>query len=243
MGEYISKVKRHFTFSSDEMRDLGVAILVAAFLFGFDDGAPTFVFSHWLFNYIYVLIIVALVFIIHESVHKLWALGNGYKSEFKLWPYGIAIGIIGAFISNGKFFFLALGGTWLTEMAVHRIGRFRYGLNKSLSTWIAFSGPLVSLLLAFIFKPIYIATGSEAIGLFVKVNLWYAVFSMLPIPPLDGSTGFFGSRSTFILMLGFAIGAAIMIWIANSILIMLVGALVFALITWFIYYLVIEKEA
>ncbi len=241
MGQYLSRIKNHFTFSVNELRDLAVAIIVAAFLFGFDDGTPKLVLSHWLWNYFVVLIVVTIVFVIHESVHKLWAIGNGYRSEFKLWPYGIAIALALAFITDGKFFFLALGGTWVTEMAIHRIGRFRYGLNTMLTTWVAFSGPLVNLLLALVFKPIYLATGSEVIGLFVKVNLWYAVFSMLPIPPLDGSTGFFGSRSTFVLLFGFVLGAAIMIWVAQSFFIMLIGAVIFSLLFWFLYYTAIEK--
>ncbi len=241
MGLYIDRVKNHFRFNLKELEALSIACLVAAFLFAFDDGAPTFELSHWLGNYFLILILVILVFFIHETAHKLWALSTGYRAEYKLWPYGIVIALIGAFLSQGKFFFLGLGGVWLVEMGLHRLGSFRHGLNLSLSTWAAFAGPLVNLLLALIFKPIYLATNAWAIGMFVKINLWYAVFSMIPVPPLDGSTGFFGARSTFMLLLGIVIGAAIMIWVAQSFWLMLIGTLVIGFLFWILYFMTIEK--
>jgi Zn-dependent protease len=243
MGAYLDRIKNHFTFSLTELQNLAILCLVMAFLFGFDDGNPTFVLSKWLSNYFAILILVIIIVFLHESAHKLWALGSSYRSEYKLWPYGIAIALMLAFVTKGKFYFLALGGVWVTDMAVHRIGGFRYGLSTFLSTWIAFAGPMANILLALIFKPIYIATGSEFIGMFVKINLFYAIFSMIPIPPLDGSTGFYGGRSTFMLLLGFIIGAAIMIWVANSYWLMLVGTIIFGIVFWFIYYYIVEKES
>ena len=242
MGAYLDRIKNHFTFSIKEVQNLLVMCVITAFLFAFDDGQPEFEYSHWLFNYIFVFILVAFIVLIHESAHKLWALAAGYRSEFQLWPYGIVIALALAFMTKGKFFFLGLGGVWVTEMAVHRLGGFRYGLSTFISTWIAFAGPLANLLLAFIFKPVYLATGNDLIGMFVKINLWMAVFSMLPIPPLDGATGFFGGRSTFMLLMGFMIGAAVMIWVAKSLLLMVIGTLIFAAVFWFIYFITFEKS-
>src|SRR3989338_91121 len=241
MGAYIDRVKRHFSFSPAELQGLAIVCLVAAFVFAFDDGQPEFNLTHWLTNFLGVLILVAIVFFLHESAHKLWALAAGYRAEFKIWPYGIVIAFMAAFLSNGRFFFLGLGGVWVTDMAVHRLGAFRYGLSTFLSTWIAFAGPLFNLALAFIFQPIRLATGSAMVGMFVKINLWYAVTSMIPIPPLDGATGFFGGRSTFMLLLGFVLWAALMIWVAKSFLLMFFGTLIIGLVFWLIYFLTIEK--
>ncbi len=134
-----------------------------------------------------------------------------------------------------------MGGGWGTEMSLHRIGGFRYGLNTYLATGIAYAGPLANLVLALILKPFYIASQSPMLFTFIKINLWYAVFSMVPIPPLDGSTAFFGARSTYMLLFGFIMGAALMIYLVNSFWIMLFGTILFGIVFWFIYFMAIER--
>ena len=65
MGAYIDRVKRHFSFSPAELQGLAIVCLVAAFVFAFDDGQPEFNLTHWLTNFLGVLILVAIVFFLH----------------------------------------------------------------------------------------------------------------------------------------------------------------------------------
>lgn len=242
MGVYADRVRRHFRFSLGEIRDLIIAILVMTFIFAFDDKREVFVMFLWLTNFIKVLIIVGVAVFIHIIVQKLVALLASYRADFRLWPYGIVIGLLLAAVSNGKLYFLAPGGIFVHHMALHRLGMFRYGISSLYSTVIAFSGPLSNILLAFIFKVLYFSTNIQLFSIIVAINLWYAVFSMLPIPPLDGSTAFFGGRSTYAWFFGFVIAASIMIAISNTLVVMLFGSLFLSVLFWFIYYIVIERH-
>lgn len=70
---------------------------------------------------------------------------------------------------------------------------------------VAVSGPLVNLLLAFIFFGVYAVaqpdpTGLAAriLGTAVSVNLGFFIFNMIPIPPLDGSRVLYALAPEFV---------------------------------------------
>ncbi|NQV08630.1 hypothetical protein HQ529_02120 [Candidatus Woesearchaeota archaeon] len=242
MGVYWDRVRRHFNFSVAEVRDVVIAILVMTLIFGFNDGRENFVAYLWITNIIKVLFIVMISVALHVCMQKLVGLISSYKAEFRIWPYGVVIGLLLTIVSSGKLYFLAPGGVLIHHMTLHRLGMFRYGLSTYLSTIIAFSGPLSNIILALIFKILYFSTNIEIFSIIVVFNLWYAVFSMLPVPPLDGSTAFFGGRSTYALFFSFIIAASIMIAISSTLVVMLFGSLFLSVFFWFIYYLAIERH-
>lgn len=64
--------------------------------------------------------------------------------------------------------------------------------------WVALAGPVSNVLLAFLASRIapfvltIVPTGAVRatvmfLQLFIQLNIWLAVFNMLPLPPLDGS--------------------------------------------------------
>jgi hypothetical protein len=64
---------------------------------------------------------------------------------------------------------------------------------------------------------------------------------MLPIPPFDGSKIFYGSRLLFFFILGCIIGAGIFIYLAKTILLVLLGSLMVGVIVWLSYLIFFEK--
>jgi len=241
MGVYKDRVKNHFKFNLGEIRDLVIAMLVMSFIFGFDDGREIFILFLWVANLIKIFAIVLFSVLLHVSLQKLVALITGHRVEFRLWIYGALIGLLIAVVSNGRLYFLAAGGILIEHMALHRLGMFRYGINSVHSMIIAFTGPLSNIILALICKLLYLSTGIEVFSIIVTVNIWYAIFSILPIPPLDGSTVFFGGRSTYVLLFSFIIAASIMIAMSSTLVVMLFGSLFLAVLFWFVYYIAIER--
>ena len=70
---------------------------------------------------------------------------------------------------------------------------------------VAVSGPLVNLLLAFIFFGVYAVAQPDPTGLVarilgtaVSVNLGFFIFNMIPIPPLDGSRVLYALAPEFV---------------------------------------------
>ncbi|RYX79551.1 site-2 protease family protein [bacterium] len=70
---------------------------------------------------------------------------------------------------------------------------------------VAVSGPLINLLLAFIFFGVYAIAQPDPTGLVarilgtaVSVNLGFFIFNMIPIPPLDGSRVLYALAPEFV---------------------------------------------
>ena len=67
------------------------------------------------------------------------------------------------------------------------------------------------------------------------VNLWLGAFTILPIPPLDGSHGFYGSRLAYLFSIGFIWGRAVLLYLPLHPLLSVIVGLVIGIITWFCY--------
>ena len=125
------QIKKYFSFGKAELRAIGISILVMAFIFSAAKGGPNdvFVASYWITNFLIALLIASLSIFVHQATQRIIGLSIGFRVEYKLWLYGVLIGIIVAIISKGSIWFLAPGGILVYHMAGHRLGSFRYGLN------------------------------------------------------------------------------------------------------------------
>ncbi|MCH7535358.1 MAG: hypothetical protein IH948_06370, partial [Bacteroidetes bacterium] len=63
-----------------------------------------------LFNLFNAILIVALSLLVHISVQRIWALGTGYRLEWRMWSFGLLLGLILVFLTNGKFWLIVPGG-------------------------------------------------------------------------------------------------------------------------------------
>ncbi|MFH1133823.1 MAG: hypothetical protein V1735_04980 [Nanoarchaeota archaeon] len=240
MSEYLARVRRYIRFSRQEITDILLSLLVIAFAFGFDDHKETFEVSAWLGNFLTVLLIVAISFIAHQLIQKFVAIFAGYRSEFKAWGWGIILCLALTFVTKGNWIFVAAGGVFVYHLPFQRIGMFRYGLSTYYSGLVAVSGPLINLVLAIVFKLLFLGTQDPYLLLGMKVNLWMAFYSILPIPPLDGGTAFFGGRSTYFYWLGFVLAAIVLILVLKSLLAILLGTLLLSVLLWLVFFVFIE---
>ena len=234
------RIRDFFVFSPRELRDLFIAMAVVTFAFAYDDGTESFQLAHWIFNYIKIFIIVFIAFFFHESAHKIYGLSLGIRTEYKLWTLGTYITLLCTFLFQGQFPVLLTGGVTFYHMAVQRLGHFRYGLNLLSCGLIGAAGPLANLVMATFWETLAInGIFPDLFHQMTFINLYYAVFSMLPLPNLDGISLLFASRMNYVFFFSvflcyivlFVLGVYSLIW-----------ALLLAGVMWGVYWYYIERD-
>ncbi len=174
-----------YLFSAKEVRDILVAWAALALAFTLADcgvasgrgcpisgGPGTFFFVSF--------IAVGSGFVLHELMHKFTAERYGYWAEFRMWMMGIVLALI---TSTLGFIFAAPGATYIQG----------YNVSERQNGIISLAGPATNVVIAVVFLLVgLVGNGIVAdIGLIgFPVNLFLALFNMLPIMPLDGAKVF-----------------------------------------------------
>ena len=108
---------------------------------------------------------------------------------------------------------------------------------------IALGSNIALILFGGFFKTIdiYFFTGSNPLisKLFV-FSMAYAAWSLIPIPPLDGSKLFFASRLVYAFVFGCFAGYAVLVALGVY---SYIWALVIGVFAWLIFYIVFERTA
>lgn len=123
-------------------------------------------------------------FLSHEMAHKFTAQAYGLWSEFRMSAMNLLISL---FFSIFGFLFAAPGATYIRGASIKR----QVGLSS-------LAGPLTNFAWAAIFFGAalipyhyweYLYLG-EAFFLVAELNIWWAIFNMIPFGPLDGKKVF-----------------------------------------------------
>jgi Zn-dependent protease len=242
---YIDTVKRYFWFSREELKALAIVVLVFAFIFSFNEwGEKRFDFFVGISNLFMAMIIVAIGVFVHEAGQRLAALWIGFKTEVRVWWYGIIAALILCFISRGKLLFFAATGMWIHHLAVHRLGYFRYGPNVRAFGVIALMGPIANILAATLVKFLQvnvhlIPMDSVFAYKFFLFNWIFALLNLLPMPPLDGSRLLFYSRLTYAFVFGSIAGYLILYSLG---IFSYIFALIIGVAVWLSFYVFFESE-
>lgn len=241
------KIKRYYKFTSYEIRGLIISILAIAFIISFDEwGTANFNFSVGLYNLFNSVLIVALSILAHDAGQRLFGLIVGYRVEFKMWLFGLLAALIIAFANNGRIPYLWIilpGGFMLHHLAGHRLGWFRYGINYFGQAMVALAGPLFTLMLIILLKVVSIFNPSFLIEKAIRFNVIYMITNLLPIPPLDGSKIYFGSRMLYAFVLPAMIFATVLIVVNVPVFLSLILSLLVGIVLWLIYYISFERKA
>ncbi|MFH1317183.1 MAG: hypothetical protein ABII01_06690 [Candidatus Woesearchaeota archaeon] len=244
--DLIDKVKRYFWFSFDEIKAVIITILALTFIVGFNDGRATSALdAYWAYNLAISFVVVVIVVMVHLTGQRIIGLHSGFRVEYKIWWYGIILGIVVALVTRGNIWLAIPGGIYMHHLAIHRLGYFRYGTNTLAMSMTGLAGSLANIILATMIWSLESIFGLPILSIPILDKLilfsWiYALLNLLPIPPLDGALVLFRSRLTYMFIFGSVLGYAIFLLfnIQSIILGLLVGGLV-----WLIYYLLFEKGA
>lgn len=246
---FSDKVRRYTVFSLSELFEFVAMIVVFAFIYSFDKWGPgsQFNLGSGIQNYLYTIVLIASVVFVHNMAQRIVAVRNGFRAEHRLWWYGLLLGLLFVVVSNGKIWWLQLyfaSGLYIHQLAVHRLGTFRYGPNIDTYAWIAACGPLANVLFAAAVKTLqfwspFPLNAVVVDDLFV-LNLWFAFLNLLPIPPLDGSRIFFASRLWYAFSFGTLAGYVLLIQLLDEF--SFIYALIIGGIVWLGFYIFFEKE-
>ncbi len=237
------KFRHYGRFSNDEIKAIVITILVLSFVIGFNDGAKAFVLSSWLRNFLFVLLIVTASVLIKQFGYRIGALMAGFKPEYQLWWYGIAVSLVITILSRGRVWLLIPGSIMVHHLTIHRLGFFRYGSNVKAISMIALASNLSLVFLGGFFKTLdvwFLSGSNPYIDKLFIFTLAYAAWSLVPIPPLDGSKLFFESRLIYSFVFGCFAGYAILVALG---VFSYIFAIVIGIFVWITYYIVFERTA
>jgi len=167
-------------FTNEELRNIIISILVMSVIFW------VYVFSFPDYTGFFIsLIIVFFSFFLHEMGHKFAARRLGCMATYKIWPTGLLIGIITIFFGliGVGFAFIALG---FVEILPYSFGRWGFKVARLTPKdfgLISLAGVGINVLFAVFFK-MFPGMIFQNLSYF---NGLFALFNLIPIPPLDGS--------------------------------------------------------
>lgn len=186
-----------------ELKDLLISWAVLSFCFAF-----SFNVSRIIYMLPISMATVGLGFVAHEVSHRYVARKFGCVAYYRLWSWGLILALTLAVISGGRVIFAAPGAVYIVPPVMW------YGMGNELRriyAHISMAGPLANIIIAILF---YFISGFGGILRLIgyigyKINIWLAIFNLIPLPPLDGSKIF----SYNIMYWGILMGASILIYI------------------------------
>lgn len=159
------------------------------------------------------LCVVGTGFMLHELAHKFTAQRYGYWSEFRLWPWGLAMALLSSLLTSGSFIFAAPGATYVVPL--HHDYESSEAAERRRMGLMSLAGPLSNVAWATVFFFLSLLDGLPGVvgTIGFQVNLWLAAFNMIPLGGLDGRKILSWSTAAWA-------AAAVPLWVAQAFLIL-----------------------
>lgn len=186
-----------------EFRDLVISALILALAFGIALSGGFRAFQQPAILVIVIgmaVVAVSLGFVFHELGHRLVARRFGYFAEYAMWPTGLVMAL--GFSLFG-FVFAAPGAVMIyprgTAWGTVSLSREKVGL-------IALAGPATNIGLGAAFLVLDAIQPALLFTLGGLVNIWLAVFNLIPFGPLDGAKIFRWNKGIWLISIAIAGG-------------------------------------
>ncbi|MCK4968853.1 MAG: site-2 protease family protein [Candidatus Aenigmarchaeota archaeon] len=186
-------------FEKQELKDILISTLALGFIF-------TYPQLNFTILSIYT-IVIAFSFIPHELAHKFAAMKYGAYARFEMFKQGLIFALVLAVVTNGGFVFAAPGAVMIYTQFRSHAGIHQIKITQKDNAFISAVGPginiaiaLLFVIVSFLFPGGFMAVIASVI---VRVNVFLALFNLLPIMPFDGSKIYAWNKSIWFLMAGF----------------------------------------
>ena len=186
-----------------ELKDLVISALVLALAFGIAlSGGYRAFFTPGSLLLVFLMSIVAvsLGFVLHEIGHRFVARRFGCFAEYTMWPTGLILAVVVSFFG---FIFAAPGA-----VVIYPRGNAggRATLTKQKAGFISIAGPAMNLCLALVFILLNTIYPMLLFSLGTRINIWLAVFNLIPFGPLDGAKIFRWNKGAWFATIALGIG-------------------------------------
>ena len=172
-----------------EIRDILKAWLAVSIAFGIVLSTS---FPDFFQKFIIAALTVGIGFLLHELGHKLVAQRYGCFAEFRSFDNMLVLAVLMSFFG---FVFAAPGAVMIS-------GR----VNSRKNGIISAAGPLVNLILALLFLPLFLVSSKffHMLALYgFVINSWLALFNMIPVWMFDGHKIWKWSKTAYFAMAAF----------------------------------------
>ncbi len=169
----------------EEIKQLIISAVVLAFVFGFAYSGGFGGISNLVVYFPVALFVVSLGFVLHELGHRTIAKRFDCHAEYRIWKQGLLFAVLITLVTNGAFIFAAPGAVMIYPKA--DIWGRAASLTRKKMGLISIAGPAMNIALAAVFIALNFVFPSFIFSLGAFINIWFALFNMIPFPPFDGS--------------------------------------------------------
>jgi|GEM_PF-2155356 len=203
-------------FSRKEVGAFFICAVVLTIIFGFNDGAETFIFLNWFNNMLMVLFVVLICMVVYVFAQKVAAKSFNAFTVFKVWkisrfrvahkklnlknkeavPLGILVGILLALLSFGKAFWTGIWSNDVDYKSHKRVGRDKIVITEYETAKIIFAGPAALIVFSVILT--WFLNAGYNVEFVRNVAFLIGFINMIPLPGMDGSRVFFSSKMMWV---------------------------------------------
>ena len=169
--------KKIWKLTYEELYNIVVSIFVIALIFAYNPTNPIATIG----TMPRAFLAVAIIHSLYLAAQKTLARRLGCVAFYKLWLPGLVVGLLLMVVGIKPI--ILVGAVSLTAYKFSRFGFKSRQMSLTEIGWVGVSGPLVAMFLTIVFK-------SLVLPYLAFVSGMIALFSLLPIKPLDGGKVF-----------------------------------------------------